>query len=292
LETAELKARLLAARGRGAEAAALVQALVKADDSLVGRAAALLEELKQTAAAEELYRRFAADPKQPARALALAGFLARQHRTAEALDLCEKAWQTCPPEQVGEASLVVLTTGQGTGEQWQAVERRLELATREHPDSDALLFALANAQLYLERYKEAEVTFRKLAERIPDQGGPLNNLAWLLVFQADRASEALQLVNKAIEIEGAKPDYRDTRALAYLATGQTDLAIQDLVEAVAVAPAADKYLHLARAYATAGRRDEARKSLQEAEKAGLEPGSLPSLERNGYDALLALLSGR
>jgi tetratricopeptide (TPR) repeat protein len=289
-ETTELRARLLAARGQGAVAAALVESLAASDDTLVGRAAGLLEELKQTAAAEAMYRKYAVDPKQPVRVLALAGFLARQHRTAEALDLCEKAWQTCPPEQVGEALLVVVTVGGGTGEQWRGVERRLEQATRENPKSDTLLFALANAQLHQERYKEAEATFRKLADRSANQGGPLNNLAWLLALQGDRASEALQLVNRAIDIDGAVPDYRDTRALAYLATGQTELAIQDLLEAVAVAPAADKYLHLARAYAIAGRREEARKVLQEAEKAGLEPGSLPSLEKKGYDSLVELLA--
>ena len=75
---------------------------------------------------------------------------------------------------------------------------------------------------------------------------------------------------------------------SYLAYGQFN-AVKDMEEAVAVGPAADKYLHLARAYALAGRRDEARKALREAEAAGLDPGSLLPLERKGYDELMRLL---
>ena len=59
--------------------------------------------------AEAAYKAFIArDPKQPERALALAQFLARQDRVAEAMEILKKAWSTCRPEQVAAASVVAL----------------------------------------------------------------------------------------------------------------------------------------------------------------------------------------
>jgi tetratricopeptide (TPR) repeat protein len=123
----------------------------------------------------------------------------------------------------------------------------------------------------------------------PDLGSSYNNLAWLLALQGGREDEALSLANRAIELDGAIPDLLDTRALAYLATGRGDLAIQDLEEAIAVSPAPDKSFHLARAYALAGRRREADEALQEARDAGLRPEDLHPLERATYQLLLKQL---
>jgi hypothetical protein len=53
-----------------------------------------------------------------------------------------------------------------------------------------------------------------------------------------------------------------------------------------VSPAANRYLHLARAYAVAGRRNDARKALQDAKTAGLKVEELIPLEQKGYQQLL------
>jgi hypothetical protein len=67
------------------------------------------------------------------------------------------------------------------------------------------------------RYEDAEVILRQIAVRDPTKGARMNNLAWLLALRGDRGSEALDLINRAIALEGAVPGLRDTRTLAYLA---------------------------------------------------------------------------
>src|SRR5205823_1551700 len=87
--TVELKARLLAAQGKGSEAAALIKAYTKNKDkdNLLGAFAALLVGLGQPDAAEEMYRESVARSKQPEAILVLAEFLARRDRLPEALEL-------------------------------------------------------------------------------------------------------------------------------------------------------------------------------------------------------------
>ncbi len=76
--TIVLQARLLAARNRGAEAAALVEHLPGSDSTLDAKAAAeLLEKLGQYEPAERLYRQSASDPEQPQGPARLALFLAQ-----------------------------------------------------------------------------------------------------------------------------------------------------------------------------------------------------------------------
>ncbi len=108
LRTIDLKARLLKARGRAGEAAVLLEALVREKADRAGYVARLLEELGQVAAAEKLYRQFASQSREPQAILVLSGFLGRQNRPGEALDLCEKAWTSCPPDAVAEATVAVL----------------------------------------------------------------------------------------------------------------------------------------------------------------------------------------
>src|SRR5207247_302931 len=82
-QTVEPKARLLKGQGKGEECAALLRAHATRDPAALRRTAALLEELGQGGAAEELYRRWARESGQPGAGLVLAVFLARQGRLGE-----------------------------------------------------------------------------------------------------------------------------------------------------------------------------------------------------------------
>ena len=74
----------------------------------IGPVADLLNRYGFAKEAEEAYKAFVArEPKQPERVLALAQFLARQDRVAEAMAILKKAWSTCRPEQVAAAALPV-----------------------------------------------------------------------------------------------------------------------------------------------------------------------------------------
>ena len=289
-QTMELKARMLVAQGKGSEAAALVKAYTKNKDNLLGPFAVLLMELGQPDAAERMYRDSVAQSKQPEASLVLAEFLARRNRLPEALDLCDQAWQTCDHEKVGLSSLAVLSTAKADDEQFQRVETRLEEAIRKNPNSIPLLFDLANLHIRQGHYQDAETIYRRISERDKSSDGPLNNLAWLLAMAEGKGAESLAVVGQAIDLVGPTPELLDTRALAHMAMGRSDLAIKDLETAITAKPEPVMYLHLAQARLMAKDRKGADAAIQKAKALGLDENELHPLDRQAYSRLLGELA--
>ncbi|MBX6312993.1 MAG: tetratricopeptide repeat protein [Isosphaeraceae bacterium] len=291
--TMSLKARMLAARGEGAAAVALLKDYIRDQGApLLGPIAALLDQIGQAAAAEELYRQYAAQSKQPESTLALAQYLARQGRLREALDLCERAWQTCPPAAVANACIAALYAAQPDDESYQRVERWLETALRKAPGTASLLVPLAVIRGLQRRYQEAEALYRQVIARDDRNIEALNNLAWLLSLKGDGGSEPLELIQRAIAIGGPVPALLDTRAVINLKRNNIDAALQDLRQAVAEAPTASSYFHLAQAYWTAKSPGAAAEALREAKNLGLATNGLDPLERTAYHQLLSALDQR
>ena len=64
--------------------------------------------------------------------------------------------------------------------------------------------------------------------------------------------EALDKINQALAQVGNSPEMLDTRAVIYLSMDKYAEAIKDLETAIAAAPGATRYFHLAQAYAANG----------------------------------------
>ncbi len=286
---AELEARLAVLEGKPDRAVTIMTVFVHNNDAQLFPVAALLEELALFPTSEELYRRNAAQPGQPMNALILAEYLGRRGRTGEALDLCDRAWTTCPAGQVSVSSLRVLFTANFTEADSRRVADRLASAIKAAPDDVSLTFCLANVRILQTRYADAEAIFRSAFDRNKTNPSPLNNLAWLLVMQDGKASEALETINRAIAISGSIPEFLDTRGLIHLAMGRNDLAVKEIEDAVAVAPSPDNQFHLAQAYVAAKRLRDASEALQEARTLGLKPETLHPIERRAYNQLVLAL---
>ncbi|HXG12847.1 MAG TPA: tetratricopeptide repeat protein, partial [Gemmataceae bacterium] len=293
LRAAEMRARLLHAQGRTAEAVALLQKFAQnADAPQAGLVAALLEELGQPALAEDLYRRFVAASPQPEAVLVLIEYLGRQQRVREALELCERAWQTCPPEAVAAASVIVLRAGEADPELYRPVERRLEAAIEKDPRSVGLLFILANFRDLQGRYDEVKALYRQVLHYDSRHVLALNNLAWLLAVTEGKGDEALALLERAIAIAGPGSNLLDTRGCVRLAMGRAGLAVKDLQEAAAITPTAVTYFHLAQAYQAVKNPGEAAAAFRKAQALGLDAKQLHPLERPAYLRLLAELGSK
>ncbi len=225
----------------------------------------------------------------PRRSSPSRAFLGRRGHAREALDLCEGAWKTCPPEAVSNACVVVLDAAKAGDDQRRRVAGWIEEAIGKAPKSVPLLFDLANLQILRGNYPEAETLMRRIIALLPGNSGPLNNLAWLLATRGEKPDEALELINRAIALDGAVPTSLDTRGLVYLAMGRTEAALKDLTEAVAANPSPVLIFHLARAQLQADRRDAARESFHKAKDAGLEENTVDSLEKEAYRNLVATL---
>ena len=112
----------------------------------------------------------------------------------------------------------------------------------------------------------------------------------MLAFEPGKGREALETINRAIALDGPKPDLLDTRAVVQLSLGQSEPAVRDLQDAIAVNPAGTHYFHLAQAYLQSSDRKSAADALEKGKAAGLTAESLHPLEREAYRQLVGELA--
>jgi tetratricopeptide (TPR) repeat protein len=297
--TREIKARVLQAKGKDAEAMAVIQEYARHKDADLARAGLLLETLGQQSKAKDLYRReaqtlyrkYVGQSDKPERYLTLAGFYGRQHDLKEALASCDQALQhKAAPETVAQSLTGILRENAAGAEPCRRVEKTLKEMLKQAPDSVTLLVCLADVYDLQERFDEAEQIYRQALRKDADNVMILNNLAWLLAFKKPAPrDEALKAINQAIDRVGPSPELLDTRGVVHLMLAQNDRAVEDLQTALSQAPSANRSFHLARALASLNKPREARQVLEDATKRGFDVKTLHPLEKPFGEQLLASL---
>jgi tetratricopeptide (TPR) repeat protein len=285
--TLGVKARVLQVQGQGEAAGRLVQDYAekifrdRKDAAVLGDAAALLEELGRQVEAEDMYRKYVktVESDAPEKNLVLAAFLARRDRLTESLDVIEAVWARCKPELAAGTAVAVLRVGRPTPQHFQRVEGMLRDAIAKNPTTPNLLVSMADLRDAQGQDAEAERLYREVLKGNPRNPLALNNLAWLLAFQPGKASEALELVNRRMEITGPSASVLDTRGMVLLKLGRADDAAQCFTDAAAQSPTAVYYFHLAEAQRAAGKPNDAEKSRLKAKELGIKKESLHPLER-------------
>ena len=289
----ELNARVAFAKGKSAEAVAMLEDFARKDPTRGAAVAGLLEEFHQVIPAEALLRRLEKDVEdRQAKVefnLALVGLQGRRERHSEAIALCEKLWAdpSVSASKVSSAAIVALYVGHPDPAILLRVEKGIADALARKPDDIVLQFDSANLAILRERYADAESKLRDIQKAKPDIGAPLNNLAWLMAVRGRAGPESLDLIDRAIALDGPSPGLLDTRGLVLTLVGQADRAIDDLAEAIAADPSANNYFHLALALRKAGKPAEAAEALDKARSSGLRPGDIHPLERSAYLELVA-----
>jgi tetratricopeptide (TPR) repeat protein len=282
LPALELEARLLDLRKRKPELLALLEAREREVPDQIGPVADLLNRYGFTKEAEVAYKAFAArDLKQPERILALARFLARQDRIAEAMEILKKAWSTCRPEQVAAAALSLYDRPPADDGQKRQVEAWMVEAVQKRPEAVDLAANLGVVWIRTGQFDAAEALYRRMLLSNPNNPDALNNLAWLLALRDQpKAEEAMGLIAKAVDMYGPSSKLVDTLAVVLIRTGKFDQAVEQLIDAQQRAPEKSSLaLHLAWAYEAKGQSAEARKQFLRAEKLGMKIQTLDPLER-------------
>jgi Tfp pilus assembly protein PilF len=290
--TVQATARLKTQQGDATSAVGLVKKFAKeAGGEAMMSAALLLEELGQNSAAEELYRQYLATSKLPESALALATHLAKQGKFDEALDLCEKVGPHCPPEAVAAVTAGIARVNGARAADVQRIERWLTNALKKKPDSIRLMLALADLRDVQGRFADAQALYRQILVKEPQNAVACNNLAVLLTLEQKHA-EALELSQRALDLEGPAPYFLDTRGLVHLATQKPDEAVRDLEEAVALHATAPRCFHLAQAYHASKNSSAALAAWRKAKSLGLAANVLHPLERPAFEKMAAELDGK
>jgi tetratricopeptide (TPR) repeat protein len=285
-EVTELQARVLHATGDKDQALSLVQKYARGSQAQLGKAAFVLEQLGFPAEAENLYRAHAAAAKQPEDGLALALFLGRQKRVAEALDICAGAWAKCRPEAVANACVTVVRVAGASATRGPQIEGWLKSAMRRRPQSKGLGMFLAQLYEQQGQWDKAMVAYRDVLAPNDRNIVALNNLAYLQALNGGDVDEALRLADRAIELAGPLHELLDTRALIYLKKGQAARAVEDLQQALAQTRSPTRYFHLALAQRQAGNRVSAAGAWRQATRAGLAEEAVNALERPAFRQLL------
>jgi tetratricopeptide (TPR) repeat protein len=216
--------------------------------------------------------------EDPERELLLAGFLARQGRTDEALTVAERAWPQADQVATARAS-IKLAKAAATA---PADLRRLEKIARTAVDKLSLL---ADVYVKQERFEDAERTYQEVLSQDKANYVALNNLALLFAFQKKELERSLQLVQQAIELAGPLPALIDSQGLVRLAMGQPQKALADFDRAIREDPQAGRFFHQAQACWQLGEEKAAADAFQEARKRDLKPEQLHPLERQEYRRL-------
>lgn len=288
LPAVEQEARLLDLRGRRAELLALLEAQIRKFPDQVGVVADLLNRHQFVTEAEAACKAYVArNPNQPERRLVLARFLALHDRVPEAMEILATALLTCPSESVAAAASVILDAPSANQDAKRQVEAWLVDALRRQPEATGLKVRLGSFWLSQGRCDEAADAFRQVLKENPDDADALNCLAWLLALRPPgKVTEALALINHAIDVMGAVPTLVDTRAVVLIRAGDLDRAVRDLGVARTEAPRnPNVLLHLAWAYQEGGKTDEARVTFQQAKDLGWSSSRSDPLERQFINKL-------
>ena len=305
--TIELRARVLSAQSKTDEALALLRNLASKPsedpaqrDLMILQVAAVLADLaagfdqsgrQQVAeplatAAEEMYRDVAS--RKPECIVDLIRFLSRNWQPDEAFALCESAWQKAPPQVVAATCVDLLRSREATPEELQQVQRWIQTALLRDPESADLLFQLGNASHLAGNYADAESMYRRAIQKAAQPSLVMlasNELALLLALHRHETPEAIQLMNRAIEMNGPLSFLLDTRATVYLAEGDAATAIRDLELAIADTPTATNKFHLAQAQLLAGDPVAAAAAWRDSMSLGLHLKGIHPLERSVFEEL-------
>lgn len=296
LMTAELRARLYAARNQRDEAKKVLDAAAGKPDAPPGAVARVYEQVGLYDDAERVLRQAveAARAARPGAALALAAYLGRRGRTGEALDAVDGARRAKVPAAAWGAAAVgaVYAAKSPPAADLARLAGWLDEARKAAPakDKPGLGQLLASVKNLQGDYPGAIDLYEQALAADPRDVVALNNLAYLLSAKGGQYDRALERMDQAQKVAGPVPDLLDTRATILLQSGRpgaAEEAVKLLRAAVDQAPSGVAYFHLAQAELAAGRPADAAGAWRQAAQLGLAAVDLHPLERADYDKLAA-----
>ena len=109
--------------------------------------------------------------------------------------------------------------------------RVLSAAEARFPDNTAVVFQLGAVFERGQRYGEAEVAFRRVIERNPEDAATLNYLGYMLAERGERLDESVDLIQRAVKLDPDNGSYLDSLGWAYFKQNRLELAEPPLRQA-------------------------------------------------------------
>jgi tetratricopeptide (TPR) repeat protein len=188
-------------------------------------------------------------------------------------------WQ--PSAKPAIALAAALQSGTHSRQEFSLAEPFVLDALQRYPNDIQLLLTMSGLR-YLQGDLAGVVELSRKVLAIEKHNElALNNLSSLLAEQPEHQSEALELIQDAIERYGPKPTLLDTKAMIFFHKGRFRDA-SDLLEEATKNPQRDGriYFHSALVCQQLGERNEAKEKLVAARAAGLQSSVLTPIERD------------
>jgi tetratricopeptide (TPR) repeat protein len=254
----------------------------------VREGASLLHQLRLYAEAEKLWRGYI--QTQPAGIIMLATTVGMHRDLDDAMALLEQSLKHHPPRDVLLVGMEVLRARKADAQanHFTDLGRWYKAALAAAPNDPQLEMLVGDMWEIRGELDRAEQQYRRVLAR--NDLDPMtrahigNNLAFILSTQRKNTDEAVQLIEKAMEVYGPSSDLLDTRGVVYLAADKPDKALADFREAVLI-PSAMKWVHLAFAQSALRDQEGARQSLTKAQEMDLKRQDLYEAEWTRYERL-------
>jgi tetratricopeptide (TPR) repeat protein len=292
LTALELRARWLREANRAAEIEPLVEGriqkvLARLDkndtrhEAVLAKAVGdLYQRLKLYSAAERWYLRLQKLGENAYGPLALA--IAKQGRIPDAVAVCKEAGKSNDSPLPALTVAAILATGPATPDDLAAAEPYLTEAAEKYKDQIALQSCLASIYALSDRPAEAIKRYREILKQQPKNVATLSDLSTVLAEQPndDNRKEALECIERAIELVGPQPNLLDTKGMALFYDGKPERA-ELVLQTAAQSPNPDpRYcFHYAVVCAKLGDLDRARKALRQARDSDLDHQLLTKKDR-------------
>lgn len=241
---------------------------------------------KMTDSAVEKYESLFAN--RPEAVVAAAGLLAADGRAEEAFAKIERHSKMLPMRVKVMAGLAVLRAGSSTPRQTALVQEWLTVAKNGEPGSIPVLLNEADFYNLQGDSAKAETAYEAVLKLEDRNVVALNNLAWLLAANPQKAERAAELLEQAVKEIGLTGELLDTRARIKISSRQFDAAERDLLQALSQEKTPLRMFHLALAMQsqTPARTDEAAAQFKNAKAKGLKEQSVHPADIALYRTLI------
>ena len=191
-----------------------------------------------------------------------ATMLARRGQVAQARELLRNS----PERSVDDARAKLLAEASVLREikQWSEAYAVLGQAVARFSDDSDLIYEQAMVAEKLNRQDDAESLLRKVITLKPDNAHAHNALGYSLAERNVRLPEALQLIERALQLAPGDPFITDSLGWVQFRLGRLADAANTLRQAYRARPDAEIGAHLGEVLWAAGQKDEARRVWREA----------------------------
>jgi len=220
------------------------------------------EKLNQNEAAADWYKKVPLGPRYLEAQLSLANLVARTQSADKAIDILDELTDLNTEQQiiVIQSQASILARAKRDQEAFELLEK----AVQNLPNTPELVYDYALAAERLKKFDLMESELRRTIAEKPDFAAAYNALGYSFADRNIKLSEAITLIEKALELSPNDHYMLDSLGWAHFRKGNLDKAIQYLQEAYNINPDPEIAAHLGEALWLKGRHDQAKKIWNDA----------------------------